>query len=178
MKRRIVIIATAIFLMAAYTGKIHAQTKAITSIWSFNALGIGYEHYIDDSSFIQTDLRAEMTEVFVNRKAKAGATASFTWNIIFAETTSANTNVISFYAGLGAIVGFANDVKSSIGGVFGFKGRLGVECSFKRHIAVSACLAPTIGMHVSRKNDVVNMRVYRNGLLYGLLPEVGIKYEF
>lgn len=178
MKLWIRIFSTVAVLSVLFQVQSEAQTKAITSTWSFNGLGLGYEHWTDGKSFIQADLRAELTETFMNRKDRAGATASFTWNIVFASGKSGNGNTIRYFAGPGAIVGAAVDHKVSTGGIFGIKGRAGVECSFDRHITISACLSPTLGMHVSMKNDVVSMRLYRNGLIYGLLPEVGIKYEF
>ena len=178
MKPCIHVITALILLSAATLGDSYAQPKAISSLWSFNGIGLGYEHTMDEHSFIQADLRTELTEVFINRKGKAGATASFTWNIVFAERTSPNGYIVRYYAGPGAITGMANDLKTSHGLIFGFKGRLGTECTFDRNITLSAAIAPVIGMHTSRKNDVMNMRFYRNGMIYGFLPEIGIKYAF
>ena len=178
MKLWIRIILSLILLYAAYTGESCAQPKAISSIWSFNGIGIGYEHTMDEKSFIQTEIRSELTEVFINRKGRVGATASFTWNIVFAQHESANGNTIRFYAGPGAIAGMAPDRKASSGGIFGIKGRIGAECTFDRHVSLAVGFAPVVGMHTSIMNDVVNMRMYRNGMIYGLLPEVCIKYAF
>ena len=178
MKRSIRILSLSLLLSAVWSGVSFAQPKSVSSIWSLNGIGLGYEHHMDGQSFIQADLRAEMTEVFINRKGKAGATASFTWNLVFARKVSRNGNTIRYFAGPGAIAGVANDLKAPYGGIFGFKGRLGMECSFERHITLSLCIAPILGMHTSRKEDIVNMRLYRNGLIYGLLPEIGIKYAF
>ncbi len=178
MKRMIRILSSVLLFSAICSEDSSAQPKAVSSIWSLNGIGLGYEHNMDERSFIQADLRAEMTEVFINRKGTAGVTASFTWNIVFARKVSENGNIIRYYAGPGAIAGAANDLKASYGGIFGFKGRLGMECSFERRITLSLCIAPILGMHTSRKNEVMNMRLYRNGLIYGLLPEIGIKYAF
>lgn len=172
------ILSSILLLSVLWPGDSSAQPKSISSIWSLNGIGLGYEHFMDENSFIQADLRAELTEVFINRKGKAGATASFTWNLVFARKESPNGNTIRYFAGPGAIAGVADDIKAPYGGIFGIKGRLGMECSFERNITLSLCTAPIIGMHTSRKNDVVNMRLYRNGLIYGILPEIGIKYTF
>ena len=178
MKSCLRVISALMLLSAATLGDSYAQPKAVSSLWSFNGIGLGYEHMMDEKSFIQADLRAELTEVFINRKGKAGATASFTWNIVFTERTSPNGFTVRYYAGPGAIAGMANDYKTSHGVLFGFKGRVGTECTFDRNITISAAIAPVIGMHTSLKNDVLNMRFYRNGLIYGFLPEIGIKYAF
>ena len=178
MKPWLRIISVLVILSAVTLGDSHAQPKAVSSLWSFNGIGLGYEHMMDENSFIQADLRAELTEIFINRKGKAGATASFTWNLIFAQRTSPNGCVVRYYAGPGAIAGMANDHKTKHGLIFGFKGRLGTECTFDRNITISAAIAPVIGMHTSMKKDVMNMRLYRNGLIYGFLPEISIKYAF
>lgn len=178
MKHRLSIVSAFILLTAACSGDLCAQPKAISTIWSFNGIGLGYEHHMADNSFIQAEIKSELTEVFVNRKGRVGATASFTWNLVFAQLMSGNGNTVRFYAGPGAIAGMAADRKTSAGCTFGIKGRIGAECTFDRHICLSAGIAPVLGMHTSMKDDVFNMRLYRNGLIYGLLPEVSIKYAF
>lgn len=178
MKHRLSIVSAFILLTAACSGDLCAQPKAISTIWSFNGIGLGYEHHMADNSFIQAEIKSELTEVFVNRKGRVGATASFTWNLVFAQLMSGNGNTVRFYAGPGAIAGMAADRKTSAGCTFGIKGRIGAECTFDRHICLSAGIAPVLGMHTSMKDDVFNMRLYRNGLIYGLLPEISIKYAF
>lgn len=178
MKLPVPIIISMILLLSAVSWNSYGQTKAISTLWSLNGIGLGYEHILEEDSFIQADLRAEMAEVFMNRKGRAGITASFTWNMIFAGIESGNGNTVSFFAGPGAVIGIADDYKSDSGGVFGFKGRIGAECTYDRHVSLSFCFAPVIGMHLSRRNETVNMRMYRNGLIYGILPEIGIKYAF
>ena len=156
----------------------HAQSKAVTSSWSYNGIGIGYEQRIDEKKFIQVDLRSELAELFYDRTAPIEASASFTWNIIFAQHPSRHGNKIIYFAGPGASAGWAKDTGSASGLFFGLKGRIGAECVFERGIALSVSAAPVLGMHASAKKNAVNMRLYRNGLTYGMLPEVGIKYLF
>ena len=158
--------------------KSHAQSKAVTSSWSYNGIGIGYEQRIDEKSFIQVDLRSELAELFYDRKAPIGVSGSFTWNLIFAQHLSRHGNKIIYFAGPGATAGWAKDSASSKGLIFGLKGRIGAECIFERGLALSVSVAPVLGMHASERNNTINMRLYRNGLTYGMLPEVGIKYLF
>lgn len=156
----------------------HAQSKALSSSWSYNGIGIGYEQHIDEKKFIQVDLRSEFTELFYDNKAPAGVSASFTWNVIFAQHPSRHGNKIIYFAGPGASIGWAKDIKAAAGLFFGLKGRIGAQCIFDRGLALSVSASPVIGMHASAKKNAINMRLYRNGLTYGLLPEVGIKYLF
>ena len=122
MKHRLSIVSAFILLTAACSGDLCAQPKAISTIWSFNGIGLGYEHHMADNSFIQAEIKSELTEVFVNRKGRVGATASFTWNLVFAQLMSGNGNTVRFYAGPGAIAGMAADRKTSAGCIFGIKG--------------------------------------------------------
>ena len=156
----------------------HAQSKAVTSSWSYNGVGIGYEQKIDEKKFIQIDLRSELAELFYTRNAPIGASASFTWNVIYAQHQSRHGNKIVYFAGPGATIGWSTDTGSAPGLFFGLKGRIGVQCAFERGLALSVSAAPVLGMHASAKKNATNMRLYRNGLIYGMLPEVGIKYLF
>lgn len=179
MDRRICILATLFCVYVFSAAEATAQPKAISSIWSLSGIGIGYEHHLDSSSFIQVDVKAEMGELFINREWEAGGTFSFSWNMIFASVTSAYGSSVNFYAGPGVIVGWTDDHKSPSGGLFGVRGRIGVECLFDRRISISASISPILAMHLSMNSDnELNMRVFRNGLTYGAIPEIGIKYSF
>ena len=178
MKQWVRILSSVLVLYAIWQIESAAQPKSISSVWSFNGIGLGYEHKIDDNSFMEAEFRAEMTEIFIYMKDQAGATASFTWNTVFARHESRNGHTVSWFTGPGAIAGFASDYKADTGGIFGLRYRVGAECVFDRKISLSACLAPTVGMHVSVRNNVVHMRLYRHGLIYGFLLEIGIKYMF
>lgn len=158
---------------------VYAQPKAISTIWSLNGIGIGYEHNIDGNSFIQIEMKTETAELFINSRYEAGATLAFTWNMIFGSMLSKHGNTVNFYAGPGAVIGWAGDSKTPSGGLFGVKGKIGVECVYARRISVSASLSPSLAMHLSVNEDnEFNMKTFRNGLTYGLLPEIGIKYCF
>ena len=165
-------------LTALEMGQLNAQPKAVSSIWSFSGIGLGYEYHMDENSFGQVEISTEMSEMFLGKDGVTGVSASFTWNMIFARAESHNRNTISFYSGPGAVIGWAQDYSDSPGAIFGLKGRVGAECTFERNIAISVCIAPVLGMHISHKDEMISMRLYRNGLLYGLFPEVGIKYAF
>lgn len=155
-----------------------AQTKAFSSIWSFDGIGLGYEHFYGQDRYLDASLKADLTSLFYTGTGRTGITGSVTWNTIFAETQSSEGNDVNFYYGSGLFVGLARDFEASEGFIFGLVGRIGAECSFKRNIGIAVSIAPVIGMHVSQKNESTNMRLYRNGLIYSLLPEVQIKYTF
>lgn len=174
MKKWIFIISLILTATSAW-----GQPKAISTIWSFDGIGVGYEHFTSDSEFIQVDIKGETNDIFIKTRWIPAATASFTFNMTFAERTSRNGNTVCFFAGPGAVGGWGKDNNGMNGAIFGIKGRLGAECRFaKRHITVSASIAPELGMHISMKDETSYMRLYRYGLLHSITPEIGIKYAF
>lgn len=155
------------------------QTKAVSSVWSLSGIGIGYEHYYSDDDYFQMDIKAMTDDIFIKEQWNPEVSVSMTWNMVFAERISDNGNRIYFYAGPGAVGGWCRDYKAQAGAIFGFKGRLGAECTFaSRHVSICASLSPELAMHICRKNGGTYMRLYRHGIIFGLLPEIGIKYAF
>lgn len=156
----------------------NAQTKAISTVWSLNGIGLGYEVYSGENSFLQLDMKTEISEIVTKRSWTPGAILSFTWNMYFAEITTRYGDTVKFFAGPGAALGWSPDLKSPTGAIFGVKGRIGAECIFDRHVSISVSIAPIFGMHLSADRSGMNMQTYRNGILYGVMPEIGIKYAF
>lgn len=163
----------------SFCPEIHGQAKAISTVWSLSGIGIGYEHFNSDSDFFQIDIKALTDDIFIKQRWNPEASVSLTWNMIFAERISENGNRICFFAGPGAVGGWCRDYNTRTGAVFGLKGRLGTECTFvSRHVSISASFSPELAMHICRKNGGTYLRLYRNGLVFGVLPEIGIKYAF
>lgn len=160
------------------SGSLRAQTRSVGTSWSFSGIGVTYEHTTSESSFVEINARTDLSKVFIGKTAKPGASASFTWNMIFAQTESRNGFRITCYSGPGATLGWSEDLKTGHGLVFGIKGRVGVCCLFDRNIMISAGIAPELGIHASGKAGAITMNLYRSGITFGLLPEIGIKYAF
>lgn len=173
--KRIIILCLAAYSSISYAD---AQPKAAGSSYSLSGAGLTYEHFLNGDAFLHTDLRAEMLAVFMNRNNNPGISASLSYNLIFKEWKSRNSNVICLFGGPGVAVGMSHDYGNDMGCFFGLKGRVGVECSFDRHISVSLTLNPVIGSHMVLKEKHIEMKYYKNGLISTLFPEIGIKYEF
>lgn len=146
--------------------------------FSFSGIGFTYGQYADNNCFYDLSLKLQMGEVFANRTDCPGLSASFTCNYVFHQWTSSNGNVISLYAGPGMEVGYAKDYRKERGYLIGLKGRFGGICVFDRNIAISMSISPTIGCHLTVKDNNVRMEYFRYGLLGSILPEVGIRYCF
>lgn len=171
-------ISFVILLTSLFLGGISAQERSIGASFSYAGTGVSFQNRVNEDTFIEIQLRAETAHLFASSAQTPGLTASLTWNMIFAETTSPDGNRISFFAGPGICAGLADDVPVHKGIVFGLQGKVGAECSFKRGIAVSACVSPLLGAHVSMKDGMPSMLLYKTGLMCSLIPEIGIRYIF
>ncbi len=177
--RKLFIILCILITCTIFLDALHAQPKSVGSTFSYAGSGIVYEHSIDSDSFAEIQLRAETAHTFADRMNKPGFSASFTWNMTFAEIESRGGDRVIFFAGPGATAGMAGDmIGSGYGLFFGLKGRLGGECTFRNKVAVSLSVSPVLGLHLGARDGMVNMLLYKNGLLYSIMPEVGIKYAF
>ncbi len=168
-----------IFLICIFSlGEIHAQKKSVGATFSYAASGLVYEHKSDERSFFDVQLRMETASMFKNRNEHPGISASLTWNMFFAEAVARDGNTLKFFAGPGATIGYCGDIKRENGLVLGMKGRIGGECTFSRNVCVSICFSPVLGLHMSRQKGMMHMLIYKTGLIYGIMPEIGIKYAF
>lgn len=165
-------------LTVLVTGKAYAGPKSVGATFCYGNIGLSYQHEIDSGSFAEIQLRAETIGLFSGQSDIPGISGSFTWNLCLAEFKSRNGNMVGFFAGPGLIGGFSDD-RNRPGNIFlGFKGKIGGECTFSRNIALSISVSPVIGVHFGREDEMLNMHLYRNGLLYSLMPEIGIRYSF
>ncbi len=175
----IYVLAVLIFLSSLSTFS-YAQPKALGATLSYSGAAISYEHLLQDNekSFIELSLKAECGEFTSERASHPGVSASLTWNSILKQWKSTEGNTISIFAGPGVVVGYGNDYKTAEGMFLGIKGRAGVECEFSRNVIIAASISPIIGSHVIYNHGLMSMKYYKNGLIYSLVPEIGIKYRF
>lgn len=156
-----------------------AQSRSLGTIWSFRDIGLSYDKKIDETNYLDFSLSANISEIFMSKSFNSGVTGSFTWNFIIKELVSDNGNPINIIAGPGVLLGYAADVGSTFGMVFGLKGKVGVECLFHgRRTKISASLNPVLGSHITMLDGMVKMNVYKWGLMGGIIPEIGLKYMF
>lgn len=177
MKRTVSILC--IFMVSTlFLGVAHAQEKSLGTTFSYAGTGLDYVQFTDSRHFAQYQIRVETTSLFLSEQGKAGISASAFWNTVFAQAESRDGNIVRFYAGPGICAGYSEDIPDPSGVFFGLKGSIGAECSFSRGIAISLSVSPMLGGHFKMKEGMLNMRIYKGGLWYGLMPEVGIRYIF
>ncbi len=165
-------------LCTLFLGEANAQKKSVGSSFSYAGIGFVYDHTVDENSFTSFQMRLETANRYDKRSNGIGFTTSLSWNMIFSEKESPEGNTIKFYAGPGLIAGVAGDIKRKSGMVFGMKGVIGGECTFKRKVCISMDVSPVIGVHLARRDGMWNMLLYKTGLMYAIMPEIGIKYAF
>lgn len=166
-------------MAALFLDEIHAQSRSIGATFSIAGTGLEFVQTIDSRHSAQYQMRMETANMFLSTRGKAGISASAFWNTVISQIQSRNNNTIQFYAGPGICIGYSGDRKNHpTGMILGLKGRIGAECCFERGVTVSMSISPMLGGHFSRKDSMVNMRLYRLGLLYGIMPEVGIRHNF
>lgn len=171
-------ISCTILVSLLFLNELHAQIWSAGTSYSYAGIGIVCQHDIDADTFAGIQLRAETMEMFGSVSGHPGISASFVWNMVFAETRSRNGNDVRFFAGPGICTGYAGDTKGGPGGIFGLKGSIGGECRFSRGVCISVGISPVFGAHLTVRNHVPHMKLYTNGLMYGLMPEISIRYMF
>lgn len=179
--KRFWIYVTMIAALSLPTSYAAAQSKSIGGIFSYTGVAVSMDLSLPERHgdvFLQLNLKAECTEFYAGRSEYPGVSASVSWNYILKQWNSSDNNQVSLYAGPGLTLGYGPDYKSPDGLLFGLKGVIGLQGSFKRNVTISASVAPVVGSHAVFKNEGVEMKYHRIGLQYGLIPEIGIKYRF
>ena len=174
---RITLLTAAALTLLSFTA--YAQPKSLGAAFTFSGIGMTYEHlHKNEASFAQVSLTAETSELFLYRTNHPGISASFTWNFIFRKWKTSEDNEVSLFAGPGATVGYGPDFKIADGLHFGLKGRVGIECNFNRNVVISVSASPVLGAHIAFEEGYLSMKYYKNGLIYSIIPEIGIRYRF
>lgn len=173
--KRFLLVCLTVFAVTQYSD---AQPRSIGTSYSISGIGLEYEHDLNRDCFINAGIRAEMLAFFMNRNDSPGISASFSCNFTLKEWNSRNDNAIRIFAGPGVTAGLTHEFRKANGIFFGLKGRVGAECRFDRNVAVSICLNPILGSHLTIVDEHIEMRYYKAGLINAILPEIGIRYTF
>ncbi|MGM9735296.1 MAG: hypothetical protein ACI3ZL_02685 [Candidatus Cryptobacteroides sp.] len=157
-----------------------AQPKALGAVQSYRGFWVSYEHSIAEDCFIGVDAGVLMTDIYSGEVSTPGFSAELKWNLIFFRKEIPESGEFRAFAGPGLTVGYSTDfhMTSGYGPFFGICGNIGVECIFSRGLTLSATVLPTIGSRIMIYEESAKMVLYRNGLIYGLVPQIGIKYNF
>lgn len=156
--KKIIILAA---LMLGIAVAASAQPKAIGGRLGYG-LEASYEHYIGNPNFLEVDAGIIGT-------THAGFRLTGTYNWVIAQPNWTSRGNWSFYAGPGLTMGsaYTNDSNHFL---FGFLGQAGLEYQFWFPLQLSADLRPTFG--------VCDGELYEDGIVYGLIPTLSVRYVF
>ena len=165
--------------IAVTSVELYAQPNSLGVVFSFNSVGLSYEHSDTDDNAIEFSLNARFDDFLNGCQYIDGYDASVVWNIKIGESITSEGNPLKFFAGPGAIIGMGPDYNEISGIYMGVKGRLGAECTYlNRRITISAYISPVMGAHITENGKTAELDLYDNGLIYALIPEISIKYRF
>lgn len=161
------IIAAVIVCAAAFTA--NAQPRAIGARLGYG-LEASYQHSLDQN-FIEANLG-----LFGFHSLNVSAF----YNFMIAQPAWTPRGEWGFYAGPGAAVGTGFDryYAASIG----IAGQVGLEYTFWFPLQLSVDLRPQVGVgfgdHVNSNGKVTNAWFYGDGLYYGFVPTLSVRYRF
>lgn len=176
--RRWKLIAAIFIMTMAIPYEMYSQEHSIGTSWSFSGIGADYRHRTGRDTFLWVQAKLEMTEIFQGNASVPGASASVSWNSMFAGSESASGSSIMFYAGPGITAGYCRDYGTGNGVFWGLQGRAGVQIAYDRNAEICIGIAPVIGMHLISDASKTSVKCYRYGLLQTIMPEISISYRF
>ena len=171
------ILATVVTLCASQPAV--AQPKSVGASFSYTGLNFIYEHNLRDRNvYLEGSLKIETASTFFGTSNCPGISPSVILNNVVKSWQSSEGNTIRLVAGTGASLGI-NPERRDMGGVnFGLRGRVAVECVYIRKAEITFSVSPLLGFRLDRDYERYVMKFFSTGLLYSLIPEIGIKYRF
>lgn len=154
---------TILILLLAGLGLCAAAQPRAIGLRGLYGLEFSYQHTLDDPHFIEVDLGFDLV-------GQHGFRATATYNIVVGEPDWTSVGEWSLYIGPGASIGFV-DQRDNQNMMVAAVLQFGLEYSPTEHIGISADLRPMFGYHFSD-------RFYADGLLYGFLPTLGVRFKF
>ena len=154
-----------------------AGPRTAGAVFSFYRTGIEYGHTLKGKAFWNIGIGVEYGSSVFYRNLTPGVSLDFVYNYILRNWKSAAGEAV-LYAGPGLKVGYGSDGKENAGLILGLIGNLGFDFRFQLPVTISVAIKPSLGLHLRGEDNNFSLGLYRNGLILGLTPEVGIKYSF
>lgn len=174
---------SAIFLLFAVSsvlaaGKNPDGGRTVGGVLAYNEFTFSFQQYVSQDNF-ELNVNLDMADVISGRECYPGFSIDGCYNFTFAAATFGNGEKIRGYAGPGVSLGYVRDIDGKHCLIAGMCGNIGVEYLFNVPVSLSLSLNPTLSMAVKRnENGFLTMGAYKNGLIYSILPHIGIRYHF
>lgn len=162
LSKRIIVLILALGLCAAAS----AQGSRAFGLRGGYGLEASYQHSFSSPHFLEVDLGVD----FVGQR---GFRATGVYDFVLGQPSLTGAGEWSFYLGPGVSVGYvyntdAVDPSFMVAGCL----MLGVEWLLWDHLGISVDFRPMYGW------DFAGKRAYKGGLMYGLIPSLGIRFVF
>ena len=161
-----------------FTGGLAAGPRTAGAVFSFCRSGIEYGHTVNDRIFWNIGFGVEYgSTIFYKNQMNPGVSLDFGYNYVLKHWES-ESGEGTFHAGPGVKAGYMTDRKGQAGMTLGLMGCVGLDFRFHLPVTLSVSVKPVLGLHLRNDDGNFSLGLYRNGLIFGLLPEVGVKYSF
>ena len=165
--KKTLIIAIAVLLGAAAVAS--AQPKAIGLRLGYPANEVSYEHYLGGPNFLEAEIGV--------RDFGQGYSVTGIYNFVFAEPQWTSRGEWAWYAGPGLTAGYVgfkvtdadNNTHKEYHFLAGLVAQVGLEYTFWFPLQLSVDLRPVIGYCDG---------FYREGALFGMVPQLSVRYHF
>lgn len=160
-----------------FAGSLSAGPRTAGAVFSFCRSGIEYGHTLNDKAFWNIGIGVEYGSSVFYRNLIPGVSLDFGYNYVL-RTWRSEAGEGTFFAGPGLKAGYMSDRNEDAGVTVGVTGNIGIDFRFRLPVIISVSVKPVLGLHLRGGEDGFSLGLYKNGLIWGLLPEVGIKYCF
>ena len=174
---RLAFVAVSILLMT--DAGVVAQNRSVGGNFAYNEFSAMLRMPLEEKQSVRISANLDMSGVIPGDYLFPGVSANVAYLYEFAGITFPSGESMGFLAGPGAGVGYVRDTSGAYGAIVSLTGCIGFEYVFMVPVSISLTLEPCIGLHLSRDRfGYLSMGFYKAGLIYSLLPHLGIKYRF
>lgn len=156
MKKALIVIAAVL----GFAVMASAQPKAVGGRLGYG-LEASYQHYLCGPNFLEVNAG-------IWGLGNIGFRATGTYNFTFAQPEWTPRGQWAWYAGPGVTLGTSCDSENNF--FFGILGQIGLEYTFWFPLQLSADLRPAFGF--------CDGGFYTDGLAYGFVPTISVRYSF
>lgn len=157
-----------------------SQEKSAGIFNSPKGFGITFSADTPNYGFNSFNLYADLTGVLSGKYSTPGVRFDYYRGIIIKALTTESFDC-RLYAGPGVSTGFVRDYGSdNYGMLIALNGTFGAKFVFPRRIAIDLGVTADLGLHIrgEERGQTTNLKLYRNGLIRILYPQIKLEYCF
>lgn len=155
-------------------------TNAIGYISSPKYVGISYSLTNKNSQVSNNlSLNLDLMNVLKGESDHPGLRLCYNQTRPFENWDTKSGTIISFYAGPGASVGYVMDYDEDFGWFIALSGTCGFDFKFIKPINIRIGIMGEFGIQcVNQGENNTKIKLYKNGIIRSVIPEISISYRF